>query len=294
MRGRREEDLVVHSPAKNGLGAAIRAWRRFRGMSVTDLAIRAGFGRNGRGYISRIEHSQIRHLGEERLERIAAALQLQRADLLLHRLPETHAHAPAQDLDEAIIGAWALLNVCVEKSFDWARMQLLLTKLYCERAAAAYTTVARHAALAEAQSCLKGALLVFTVNTAPQSFQEATRLRQEIGDILEASLVPGSKALLKRYPSQSLDWARIQMLLAKFYRERATILQGLEARTALTEAQRCLEAALPIFTRKQARRSLNEAQQLYREIEHMVGQGDTPEAPADHPSGEEGGGLSPG
>ncbi len=283
MRGRREEELVVQPAARNGLGAAIRAWRRFRGMSVTDLAVRAGFGHNGRGYISRIEHSQIRHLGEERLERIAAALQLQRADLLLHRLPEAHAHAPVQDLDEAIIGGWALLNTCMEKSFDWARMQLLLTKLYCERAAAAYTTVARHAALAEAQSCLKGALLVFTLEKTPQSFREVTQLRREIGDILEASLVHGSKALLKRCSSQSLDWARIQVLLAKFYYERATAFQGSEARTALTEAQRCLKAAFPVFTRKQARRSLSEAQRLYREIEHMIGQGDTPEAPAASP-----------
>src|SRR6266851_10426412 len=99
MRGRREEELTSHSPAENGLGATIRAWRHFRGMTVTELAIAAGFGVNGRGYISRIEHSQIHHLGEERLNRIAAALELQSADLLLHRMPEAPDDAPTRDLE---------------------------------------------------------------------------------------------------------------------------------------------------------------------------------------------------
>jgi transcriptional regulator with XRE-family HTH domain len=272
MRGRREEELSSRSPADNGLGTAIRAWRRFRGMTVTDLAVQAGFGKNGRGYISRIEHSQIRHLGEERLDRIAAALQLQRADLLLHRLPETYGETPAHDLDEAIIGGKALLSRCVEQSFDWARLHLLLAKLYRERAATSHMMVAKYTALIDAQQCIECALRVFTANTAPLSFQEATRLGREIDDVLETSITTGSAALMKRCPPQSPDWARIQMLLAKFYCERAAVLGGPAAKTALADAQQCIEAALPIFAQRSTQRSLKEARQLYQEIQQAIRQ----------------------
>jgi transcriptional regulator with XRE-family HTH domain len=266
MRGRKEEELASHSLPENGLGTTIRAWRRFRGMTVTDLAVQAGFGKNNRGYISRIEHGQIRRLGEERLNCIAAALHLERADLLLHRMPEVHEGAPVQDLDDAIIGGKALLKECEEQSFDWARIQLLLAKLYREHANASHTTVAKYAALTEAQHCIECSLRVFTVSTAPRSFQEAMQLGQEIGEVLDASIIVGSKALLKRCPPQSLDWARIQLLLAKFYCEHAVVLQDLEAVTALTEAQHCIEAAVPIFTQRKGYHSLKEARQLYQEI----------------------------
>jgi transcriptional regulator with XRE-family HTH domain len=272
MRGRKEEELASHLPVENGLGTTIRAWRRFHSLTVTELAIHAGFGKNGRGYISKIEHNQIRHLGEERLSRIAAALQLQSADLLLYRMPETHAEVPTYDLDEAIIGGKALLKGCADRSFDWARIHLLLAKLYRERAATAHTAIAKHTALTEAQQCIEYALLVFNANTTPQSFQEATQLGREIDDVLEASIIAGCFALLKRCTPQSLDWARIQLQLAKFYCERATVLEGLAARTALTEAQQCIEAALPIFTKKQVKRSLKETEQLSQEIEHAIKQ----------------------
>jgi transcriptional regulator with XRE-family HTH domain len=229
MRGRKEEELASHLLPENGLGTTIRAWRRFRGMTVTDLAVQAGFGKSNRGYISRIEHGQIKRLGEERLNCIAAALQLQHTDLLLHRMPEIYEGAPAQDLDDAIIVGKALLKKCEELSFDWARMQLLLAKLYREHATVSHTTVAKYTALTEAQRCIECSLRVFTVSTAPRSFQEAMQLGQEIGEVLDASIIAGSEALLKRCPPQSLDWARIQLLLAKFYYERAVVLQDPEA-----------------------------------------------------------------
>ena len=65
MRGRRERELEPRFPSEGWLGITIRAWRRFRGFTVTDLAVQAGFGKNGRGYISKIEHHQIKRLGEE-------------------------------------------------------------------------------------------------------------------------------------------------------------------------------------------------------------------------------------
>jgi hypothetical protein len=151
-------------------------------------------------------------------------------------------------------------------------MQLLLAKLYYEWAATSHTTVAKHAALIEAQHCIECSLFVFTANMTPQSFQEATQLGQDIAGILDASIITGSMALLKRCSPQSLDWARIQVLLAKFYSERAAILQDLAARTMLTKAQYCIEVAVPIFTQKQAKRSLKEARQLYQEITDTIKQ----------------------
>jgi hypothetical protein len=209
---------------------------------------------------------------EERMNRIATALQLQSADLFLHRMPETHEKAPARDLDEAIIGGKALLKECTEKSFDWARIQLLLAKLYHERAVASPITAAKHAALIEAQQCIECSLRVFTADRAPQSFQEATHLGLEIAVLLDASIIIGSCALLKRCSPQSLDWARIQLLLAKFHFARAAVLQCLAVKTALTEAQHCVEAAVPIFTQKQAQRSLKEARQLSQEIKLSIEQ----------------------
>lgn len=275
MRGRKEKELVPQEPADNGLGTALRAWRRVRGLSVTELAIEAGLGPNGRGYISRIEHGQIRHLGEERLGRIAAALHLERADLLLHRLPERE-HTPASNLDHAIVGGQALLRTCAPQSFDWARIHLLLARLYCERAAATPATAAKYSALVEAQSCIECALRVFTASTAPRSFQEATQVSREIHAVLEAPVLAGSLAFLKRCPPRSLDWARVQLLRATLYRDRALLAQGQAAQTALAAAQRCLDAAFPVFTRKQAQHSLQEAHHLRQDIEKLRAQMDTP------------------
>src|SRR6266496_5336978 len=89
MRGRRERELEPHFPSEGEPGVTIRAWRHFRGMTVTDLAIQAGFGKNGRGYISKIEHGLIRRLGEEQLAAIAQALGLAQIDLQQSRMPKT-------------------------------------------------------------------------------------------------------------------------------------------------------------------------------------------------------------
>jgi hypothetical protein len=188
-------------------------------------------------------------------------------------MPEGHGEALANDLEEAIIGGQALLKACKEKSFDWARIQLLLAKLYQEFAAASYTTIAKHTALVEAHQCIESSLLVFNVAKTPQSFQQATQLGREIDAVLDASVITGSIALSKRCSPQSLDWARIQLHLAKLYHEHADVLQGLAARTTLVQAQQCIEAALSIFAQKQAR-GLKEAQQLYQKITQSIQQMD--------------------
>ena len=277
MRGRREKTLTPRPAADNALGTVIRAWRHVRGLSVTDLAVAAGFGKNGRGYISRIEHGQIRHLGEERLLRLADALHLQRADLLLHRMPEMSEKAPMDDLDAAILGGKVLLKTCTEQSFDWARLQLLLARLYCERAETVCSTpAAKHTALMEAHHCITYALQVFTPHTARKSFEEATQLGREIDTLLYASIITSCHSFLQRCPPQSLDRARFHMLRAQWYRKRATSLPGFTPHAALREAQQCIETAIAIFTQKQAMLRLQEARRLHQEILLAMQQVDIP------------------
>ena len=65
------------------LGATVRAWRRYRQLSLTTLAVRSGLGTNGRGYISKVEHGAIRDPHEALLGRLAVALDVPLSTLLL-------------------------------------------------------------------------------------------------------------------------------------------------------------------------------------------------------------------
>src|SRR6266700_2547726 len=111
VRGRREKELEPPVPSEGSMGVTIRAWRRFRGLTVTDLATQAGFGKNGRGYISKIEHQQIKRLGDEQIASIAQALSLTPTDLQQGRMPQAQASLlPDKDtLDNAILGCKAWL-----------------------------------------------------------------------------------------------------------------------------------------------------------------------------------------
>jgi transcriptional regulator with XRE-family HTH domain len=272
MRGRREEELSSHLSTANGLGIAIRAWSRYRGMSVTELAMRAGFGKSGRGYISRLERGQIRHPHEDNLDNIAAALYLSSADLHQHRMPETHREVPARDLEEAIIGAKALLALRTEPSLELALLHVRLAKLLYERAVTSSLIAVQYAALTEASDTVGHALRVLAEQTTSPGYQEATRLDQDINELLKALIVAGCQAFVKRYPPQSLEWARVQVLLAKRYEECATFLQDQAARDVLTRALQCIEAALPVFTREQAQQSWEEANVLYQAIAQTIAQ----------------------
>lgn len=86
MAGRREEALQ-ENPSK--LGVAVRTWRRHRGLTVSALAVHSGFGKNGRGYISKIEHGIIRDINPRHLTQIASALGVSADELLHARLPLT-------------------------------------------------------------------------------------------------------------------------------------------------------------------------------------------------------------
>jgi transcriptional regulator with XRE-family HTH domain len=85
-RGRKERELPGGDRPASWLGATLRDWRRRRSLTVTELAVRAGFGPSGRGYVSKIEHGKIERPHEDHLRRIAAALEVD-AEELLARVP---------------------------------------------------------------------------------------------------------------------------------------------------------------------------------------------------------------
>jgi transcriptional regulator with XRE-family HTH domain len=84
--GRRTQPLGTTGGTVSRLGAMVRAWRDYRGVSLTELATRAGFGPSGRGYLSKVEHGQLTP-GQDKLTSIATALEVSVDDLLLQRLP---------------------------------------------------------------------------------------------------------------------------------------------------------------------------------------------------------------
>jgi transcriptional regulator with XRE-family HTH domain len=61
-------------------------------MTVSELAVRAGFGVNGRSYISKLEHGLIQHVSDERLQRLAQALDIGSLELQLKRPPTSVTH----------------------------------------------------------------------------------------------------------------------------------------------------------------------------------------------------------
>lgn len=87
VRGRKEEELGLVGRPYSRLGVVVRAWRKYAGLSVTELAVRVGLGEAGKSYISQIEHGYIQQLGWERLQRMATALGLTPEDLMSQKMP---------------------------------------------------------------------------------------------------------------------------------------------------------------------------------------------------------------
>ncbi|HEX6123333.1 MAG TPA: helix-turn-helix transcriptional regulator [Ktedonobacterales bacterium] len=93
-RGRKEKapDFgKARSEAAIQLGETIRAWRHARHYSIGRLAELADLGAAGAAYISKLEHGRIERIGNERLQRLAAALGASEADILGFALPDTSA-----------------------------------------------------------------------------------------------------------------------------------------------------------------------------------------------------------
>lgn len=275
MRGRRERELESLSPSDGSLGATIRSWRRYREMTVTELAIRAGFGKNGRGYISKIEHQHIKHLGEDALTAIAHALDLVQEDLQQGRLPAIReSHAPGKEvLDHAIAGCKAWLKVYQQEDMllDRARIHLKLTELYWERRKLTEQQDERDQLLESALASIEQALPAFR-EKAPASYEEAQELhtlierewhRKELDDA-----IAGCKALLSisHQEEHPLDWARTHTRLAQLYRDRALHAEQAEERPGwLEKALQSIDQALPLF-REQAPVSYTQAQQMRGEV----------------------------
>lgn len=86
-RGRRSQPLTRTNPNEIDIGITLRAWKNFRGFSSQDLAVAAGLGKNGRGYVSKIEHGIIKKPTKIFLGRLAQALNIEPETLTNHSLP---------------------------------------------------------------------------------------------------------------------------------------------------------------------------------------------------------------
>lgn len=276
VRGRREKELGLQQPLEVRLGSTIRAWRHYHGLTVTELAVRAGFGKNGRGYISKIEHNQIKRLSEESLVAIAQALDLAQTDLQQGRMPETReSQVTSKDvIDEAIAGCKALLKVYRHDNslLDSARIHFNLAELSWLRMKLAERREEHDLYLAEAFQSIDQALPLFR-EEAPDSYEEALRLRSIIQkevylkDLENA--ITGCKALLKVswQEDRPLDWARTHTRLAQLYRERATHSDQVEERRGwLAKALQSIDQALPLF-HERAPISYTLAQQMRLDVE---------------------------
>jgi transcriptional regulator with XRE-family HTH domain len=90
-RGRRPKPLASSKHRVTPLGTALRAWRDYRGLSQTALAIQAGLGvaQDGRAHISSIELGKIQRPEDETLEKIGAVLGVTPNDLRSGYMPPT-------------------------------------------------------------------------------------------------------------------------------------------------------------------------------------------------------------
>ena len=86
-RGRHEAPIILEDPEKVTLGFALRAWRRSQDLTPTDLAEKAGFGRTGRAYVSKLEHGKIKKPTDLSLRRLTTALGISNETLLTLQLP---------------------------------------------------------------------------------------------------------------------------------------------------------------------------------------------------------------
>ncbi len=275
MRGRKERELELPVSSENSLGATIRAWRHFRGLTVTELAVRAGFGKNGRGYISKIEHHVIKRLSGESLTAIAGALDLSPGNLQQSKMPERQERQmPGKDtLDDAIVGcqAWLRIYSQDEKRLDYARTHFKLAELYWERMAHAEGKIERGMFLVDALHSINQALPLFS-EEAPDSYEKAQSIRSAIEraiylkDLDDA--IAGCNALLKVYSQEkkALDWARTHTKLAQLYWDRTTQIETVDERTRLfVLALQSIDEALPIFYRH-APVSYTEAQRMRLDV----------------------------
>ena len=292
MRGRKEIELEPILEQENQFGATIRAWRRYRGLSVTDLAMAAGFGKNGRGYISKIERNQIKHLGEEQLNRIAKALNVTSATLTLYHVPDEKDKHAAKIiskvlLDEAIKGciAWLDLYSQEEKPLDWARTHFELAKLYRGCANLSENAEEREQFLNEALRNIDLAINDFEKYNAPGSKEDAIIVREELQGTLQSAkrakildeAIKGTRSLLEihnqeeRSLDQARNIARLYLRLAELHQDRAQLLENMEEKQKLlNDAIKYVDLAINDFEKNDVPGSLKDAQVIRSKLETVV------------------------
>lgn len=104
-RGRKEREIDSAALPISPLGATIRALRRKQGLSLTDLAQRAGLHSSGRSYLSKIEHGHITRLGQRQLGRLADALSVSSDQLAVVMHQTLAAKMAQQDRETAAAGS---------------------------------------------------------------------------------------------------------------------------------------------------------------------------------------------
>jgi transcriptional regulator with XRE-family HTH domain len=80
-------------------GQVLRAWREYRGLTVSALAERVGFQK---GYISSIEHGRITRPRREQVKRLADGLEISEWDLIRLQLPASQQVESAPYLDDQV------------------------------------------------------------------------------------------------------------------------------------------------------------------------------------------------
>lgn len=86
--------MVAIPPALDiPLGEVVKAWREFRGLSVTAFAARAGIPK---AYVSELEHLKIDRPGTKRMGELAAGLGIDYWDLAQRRQPPPASEGGAQ------------------------------------------------------------------------------------------------------------------------------------------------------------------------------------------------------
>jgi transcriptional regulator with XRE-family HTH domain len=85
-----EQSLEHRGDLELTIGAVVRAWREFRGWSLTEFAQRAGLKK---GHVSEIEQAKIDRPSRATLQKLATGLGIDEWDLHTRRMPD----APSDD-----------------------------------------------------------------------------------------------------------------------------------------------------------------------------------------------------
>lgn len=84
---RNKQQDIASDQLKRTQGETIRAWRQHRRLSLADAADRAGLGKSGRSWLSRVETNHIRKVNDARLQALAQALKVPVGALKAGNLP---------------------------------------------------------------------------------------------------------------------------------------------------------------------------------------------------------------